>query len=258
MVTGGSSGIGAAVCEALLKSGCRVYALSRRGAGPAGTEALSVDVTDESAVRAAVDRIAEEAGAIDILVNNAGFGISGAVEFTENADAKRLLDVDLFGAVNMTRAVLPVMRRQGGGRIVNVSSVAAPIAIPFQAWYSAAKAAMDAWSAALQGEVRPFGITVCSVQPGDIRTGFTEAREKQHLGDDVYGGRIGRSVAVMEKDEQNGMDPAAAGRAVAQLALRERAKPVSVVGGKYRLFVFLLRILPTRLVRGIVDGMYAK
>ncbi len=258
MVTGGSSGIGAAVCEALLRAGCRVYAFSRRGEGPAGTEALSVDVTDENAVRAAVDRIAEEAGTIDILVNNAGFGISGAVEFTENADAKRLLDVDLFGAVNMTKAVLPVMRRQGGGRIVNVSSVAAPIAIPFQAWYSAAKAAMDAWSAALQGEVRPFGITVCSVQPGDIRTGFTGAREKRHLGDDVYGGRIGRSVAVMEKDEQNGMDPAVAGQAVARLALRERAKPVSVVGGKYRLFVFLLRILPTKLVRGIVDGMYAK
>ena len=258
VVTGGSSGIGAETCRALLQRGCSVYAISRRGQAPEGAVALSADVTDEAGIRAAVETVTEQAGRIDILINNAGFGISGAAEFTDNADAKRLLEADLFGVVNLTKAVLPVMRRQGGGRIVNVSSVAAPIAIPFQAWYSAAKAAVSAYSDAVQGEVRPFGITVCTVQPGDIRTGFTAAREKKHVGDDVYGGRIGRSVAVMEKDEQNGMDPAAAGEAIAKAALRGRAKPVTVIGGKYRLFVFLLRLLPRGFVRKVVDGMYGK
>ena len=109
--------------------------------------------------------------------------------------------------VRMNHVVLPILRKQGYGRIVNLSSVAGSIPIPFQTYYSASKAAINSYTMATANEVRPFGVQVCCVQPGDIRTGFTAARQKNPMGDDVYGGRIARSVAGMEKDEQNGMTP---------------------------------------------------
>ncbi|MBQ3861520.1 MAG: SDR family NAD(P)-dependent oxidoreductase, partial [Clostridia bacterium] len=174
------------------------------------------------------------------------------------ADAKKQFDVNFFGAVNVTKAVLPVMRKQGSGRIVNVSSVAAPVAIPFQAYYSAAKAALNAWTAALANEVRPYGITVTAVQPGDIRTGFTAAREKSALGDELYGGRISRSVSKMEHDEQNGMDPAKAGAYLARQALKKSVPPVSTIGFSYKAVCALARILPASLFNRVVGSLYAK
>ena len=134
-----------------------------------GVTSLACDITDADAVERTVAAIEAEAERIDLVVNNAGFGISGAVECTTPEEARRLFDVDFFGVVNVNHAVLPRMRRAGGGRIVHVSSVAAPIAIPFQAYYSAAKAAINAYSSALRCEVAPFGIDVCAVMPGDLK-----------------------------------------------------------------------------------------
>ena len=159
-------------------------------------------------------------GRIDILINNAGFGISGAMEFTESADAHRLMEVNLFGMDNMIRAVLPHMREARRGRIVNISSVAGVFAIPFQAWYSISKAAVRSLTMALANEVAPYGVQVTSVLPGDIQTGFTAAREKSAAGDDAYGGRISRSVQRMEHDEQTGMSPAVAAKTVARVATK--------------------------------------
>lgn len=176
-----------------------------------GLHHIRADITDETQVRAAVQQVMDAEGQIDVVVNNAGFGISGAVEFTDTADAQRLFNADFFGMVRVNRAVIAHMRAAGRGRIVNLSSVAGPLPIPFQTYYSAAKAAVNAYTMALANELRPFGITVCAVQPGDIHTGFTAAREKTVTGDEVYGGRISRSVSRMEHDEQTGMDPAAAG-----------------------------------------------
>ena len=257
ILTGGTSGIGKATAEALRAAGCRVYELSRRPA-PEDPFHLSVDVTDGEVVRRAVDGVAAREGRIDVLVNNAGFGISGAVEFTDPADAHRLMEVNLFGMDNLVRAALPHMRRAGSGRIVNVSSVAGVFPIPFQAWYSASKAAVRAMTVALANEVAPFGVTVCDVLPGDIRTGFTAARRKSAVGDDVYGGRIARSVARMERDEQTGMDPAAAGRFIARVALKKRVKPHYVIGLSYRCLVFLDRLLPGELVRRLLYLLYAR
>ena len=257
LVTGGTSGIGLAAAKALAEKGCAVFTLSRRPAEIPGIRSLTADVTDEEAVRRALALLFEEAGRIDILVNCAGFGISGAVEFTELTDAKKQFDVNFFGAVNVTKAVLPRMREQKSGMIVNVSSVAAPVAIPFQAFYSAAKAALNAWTAALANEVRPFGIRVTAVQPGDIRTGFTAAREKSAAGDDIYEGRISRSVSKMEHDEQNGMDPAKAGACIASAALKRSVPPVSTIGFSYKAVCALARLLPASLFNRIVGSLYA-
>ena len=259
VITGGSSGIGLCAARALLEKGCRVYELSRRAQGAdAAITHVQADVTDEAQVRAAVEEIVRREGRIDVLINNAGFGISGAVEFTETAEAKHQFDVNFFGMVNMNRAVLPVMRGQGGGRILNMSSVAAPIAIPFQAFYSASKAAINAYSQALANEVRPYDVTVCAVMPGDIRTGFTAAREKQARGDEAYGGRIARSVAKMEHDEQSGMEPSKAGAYIAKLALKKSVKPLYAIRVDYKFFVMLSRLLPVRFLSWLVYQLYAK
>lgn len=258
VITGGSSGIGLNAARALRERGLNVYELSRRAenAEP-GVTHLQADVTDETQVNAAVAEILRREGRIDILINNAGFGISGAIEFTPPQEARRQFDVNFFGMVNMNHAVLPVMRQQGGGRIVNMSSVAAPIAIPFQAYYSASKAAVRTYSLALASEVRPFGIEVCVIMPGDIATGFTAARRKSCNGDDVYNGRIARSVAVMEHDERTGMSAQFAGQFVARRATQKHPKLICTMGRKYALFVFLMRILPTRTATRIVGRIYA-
>lgn len=258
VVTGGTSGIGRETALALVQRGYTVYELSRRAEGVDGLRHLQADITDEGQVRAAVDAVMQAEGHIDLLINNAGFGISGAVEFTDTADAQRLLDVNFFGMVRMNRAVIPLMRQAGGGRIVNLSSVAAPIPIPFQAYYSAGKAAVNAYTMALANELRPFGISVCAVQPGDIRTGFTAAREKTAAGDDVYQGRIRRSVQRMERDEQGGMEPARAGEFIARVATRRRVKPLYTIRLDYQLFVLLSRLLPCRLLNRLVGLLYAK
>ena len=172
IVTGGSSGIGLAAARALRDKGLTVYILSRRPYSEKGLHHICCDVADERQCAEAFETVLHKAETVDILVNCAGFGISGAVEFTELAEAKKQMEVNFFGCVNMTKVVLPYMRQRRSGRIVNISSVAAPAAIPFQAYYSATKAAINAWTAALANELRPYGVSVTAVQPGDIKTGF--------------------------------------------------------------------------------------
>lgn len=257
IVTGGSSGIGLAAARALRSRGLTVFILSRRPFTEKGLHHLCADVSDERQCAEAVQAVLHKAGDIDLLVNCAGFGISGAVEFTELAEAKKQMEVNFFGTVNMTRAVLPHMHQRRNGRIVNISSVAAPAAIPFQAYYSASKAAINAWTAALANEVRPYGITVTAVQPGDIQTGFTAAREKSIAGDEAYDGRISKSVAKMEHDEENGMDPAAAGAYIAKVALKKQPKPVYTIGFSYKAICVLLKLLPSRLANWVIGKLYA-
>ena len=259
IVTGGTSGIGRATALALKEAGCTVYELSRRAEGTEGLHHISADVTDERAVRDAVAQVMAAEGHIDILVNNAGFGISGAVEFTDTADAKALFDVNFFGMVSMNRVVVPIMREAGHGRIVNLSSVAAPVPIPFQTYYSATKAAVNAYTMALANELRPLGVTVCAVMPGDIHTGFTAARRKIGEGDDIYQGRIGRSVARMEHDEETGMDPARAGAYIARVALREGSRhPLYAIRFDYKVFTFLAKVLPARFLNWLIFLLYGR
>lgn len=258
IVTGGTSGIGLCTAQALLDRGCRVYTISRKPAQLDGIFHICADVTDEAAVCAAAEQVLAAEGRIDLVVNCAGFGISGAVEFTRLEDAKAQFDVNFFGMTNMNKAVIAAMRQQGGGRLVNISSVAAVAHIPFQTYYSASKAAIESYTCALANELRPFGITVTCAQPGDICTGFTQARKKSAEGDEIYHGRISRSVASMEKDEQNGMKPETAGRLIAKLALKKKVKPIYTIGFGYQCLSVLCKVFPCRLRNWIVGLLYAK
>ncbi len=258
LVTGGSSGIGRATAESLRDMGCTVYELSRRDNPPQGVRHITADITDEAQVKSAVEKIIADCGRIDILINNAGYGISGAAEMTASADAHAQLELNLYGMDNVTKAVLPFMRERRSGRIVCVSSIAGILPIPFQLWYSVSKAAIAAYTLALQNEIRPYGVTVCSVLPGDIATGFTDARDKSSSGDDIYGGRIERSVKTMEKDERGGMSPDKAGSYIAKLAMKKNSRPLKAIGFTYKAVAVLAKILPRRLSNYLVGLIYAK
>ena len=258
LVTGCSSGIGLETAKAMKARGYKVYGFCRNTQDIPGQTVIRCDVSDEDQVIESVGRIMDAEGRIDTVINCAGFGISGAVEFTDLDDAKSQFDTNFFGMVNVNKAVIPHMRERGCGRIINISSVAAPAGIPFQAYYSASKAAIDSYSLALRNEVRPFGIEVGSILPGDIRTGFTKARRKNMMGDDIYNGRIARSVSTMERDEENGIPAEDAGRSVADYATSQRLKPQTTLGVMYKGAVVLLRVLPGRLSNWLVYQLYAR
>lgn len=258
VITGGSSGIGKACAEEMRDAGYTVYELSRREIANEGINHLFCDVTSEDAVHSAVQEIMSKEDHIDVLINNAGYGIAGAVEFTSMDDAKKQLDVNFFGMVRMNKEVIPIMRRQGYGKILNTSSVAGCCPLPFQTFYSASKAAINSYTMATANEIRPFGVQMCAIQPGDIATGFTAARNKIFEGDDIYAGRIGRNFAGIEKDETTGQKPEMAGKMIAKTAQKKKLKPIYTISFVYKLLCFLERLLPKSVVNYFLYRLYAK
>jgi len=179
LITGCSSGIGRATALRLARGGWPVYATARH---PQAIEDLAgsctilpLDVTDEASMRSAVAAVERDAGAVGVLVNNAGYSQPGAVETVPLALVRRQFETNLFGAVRMTQLVLPRMRRQGWGRIVNISSIGGKLSFPGGAFYHGSKHALEAVSDGLRFELRPFGIQVVTIEPGFIRSGFAEA-----------------------------------------------------------------------------------
>jgi len=254
VITGGSAGIGKATAEFFKQKGDTVYCLQRRNVE--GFNSISLDVTNAQACKDTIKSIFDKEGRIDVLINNAGFGISGAIEDTTEESMKRLFDVNFFGVVNATQAVIPYMREKGGGTIINISSAAAPLAIPFQAFYSASKAAVSSLTEALRNEVSPFNIKVTSILPGDVKTDFTDKREKNLSNSPIYGERINKAIATMEHDERNGYSP----MVIAKLAYKlsnMKNPPIQKVGGfSYALLVILAKFMPKRFVNFIIGKIY--
>lgn len=176
LVTGASSGIGLATARALRQDGYQVFGTSRKRMTETeqGVTMLICDVTDDASVQALVDDVVGRAGRIDLLVNNAGIGLLGGAEESSPAQAKALFEVNVFGVLRVTNAVLPIMRRQGSGRIVNLGSLVGLIPAPFNALYSSSKHAIEGYSESLDHEVRTQGIRVVLVEPGGIRTSFED------------------------------------------------------------------------------------
>lgn len=256
VVTGASGGIGRAVARRLREDGCVVYNFSRHPGPDADIRFVACDVTNSAAVEAAFDRVAAEVGRIDVLVNNAGMGISGAVEFTPEAEVRRQMEVNLFGAMACTRQVIGRMRGQGGGKIVFISSLAAIFPIPFQSFYAISKAGVNCFADALGLEVKPFGIETCTVLLNDVRTGFTDSRRKSACGDEIYGGRIEASVGKMERSERSGMTPECVADAVARLLMRRHLPPHKIVGASNELLGLLYRLLPSAAMLRLLYRIY--
>lgn len=258
VITGASSGIGLTTANFFHSKGDVVYGLSRRQLNAEFNE-IKCDITNENEVKLCVEKIIEQEGKIDVVVNNAGMGISGPVETTKIDDARKLFEVNFFGSLNVINAILPYMRKARSGKIINISSVASPLSIPFQSFYSASKAAIDSLTFALRAEVIDFNIKVCSVLPGDTKTSFTQNREKQNFENaGEYAEKMQRSVSQMEKDEQGGMNSICVAKLVYKLSNKKNPPVHAVVGFKYKLLVLLSRFLPKRLVNSVIKGMYAK
>jgi short-subunit dehydrogenase len=174
LVTGASSGIGQASAEALARAGFRVFGTSRKPSGnsPSQVSMLACDVTDEASVASLVSTIFESTGRIDVLVNNAGLGMFGGAEESSVAQVQSLFDVNLFGVMRMTNAVLPSMRRQREGRIINISSALGFVPAPYSAHYAASKYALEGYSESLDHEIRGFNVRVSLIEPGTVQGSF--------------------------------------------------------------------------------------
>src|SRR5947208_3464921 len=177
LVTGASSGIGQATARLLAERGFTVFGTARKpeGAKSQGITMVALDVRSDDSVRACVQQVVGKAGRLDVLVNNAGYSITGAAEETSVEEAKAQLETNFFGVVRMVNAVLPAMRAARAGKIINISSLAGNTAIPFSAFYSASKFAVEGYSEALWYEIRPLGISVSLVEPGFVNTPIVEA-----------------------------------------------------------------------------------
>ena len=257
VITGASSGIGLCTGSLFADKGYIVYSLSRSCPPDNRLFHIPTDVYLESSVENAISEIIRCEGKIDILINNAGFGISGAAETTLLEDAKKQFDINFFGMFLCIKHVLAHMRAAGSGRIINVSSVAAVLPVPYQSFYSSAKGAVNAFSLSLANEVKPFGVSVTAIMPGDIKTGFTNARKKNDNIHEAYKEREERAVSRMEKDEQNGMEPSAVAECIYKTALKKHPKPLYTVGFQYKALVTLAKILPTSIVNKIEGKMYS-
>lgn len=247
LVTGASSGIGALCAERLAAAGHAVLAASRRGLAPPGCEALVMDVDDD----ASVTRGVAAAGALDAVVLCAGWGLAGAIEDTPAAEARAQLETNFFGAHRVVHAVLPGLRARGAGRIVVVSSLAAAVPLPYQALYSASKAALSSYAEALRLELAPCGVRVCCIEPGNFRTGFTGSRRRASgwTASSAHHASASASLEWMERDELRAPPPDAVVRRV--LAVLEHPDPplrhVVVAHALERVGAALRALLPQRL-----------
>lgn len=258
VVTGASSGIGREIAKYFANNGDKVFGLARSSFEEENIKSISCDVTIKESVRLAIKEVITKEGHIDILINNAGCGVSGSVENSDIEDVKNMFNVNFFGAVSVTQEVLPFMREHGGGKIINTSSVASVIPIPFQSFYSATKSSLDIYAKALRLEVKPFNIEICNVLVGDTKSNFTSSRKKSQRDEgSVYEETVKRSVEKMENDEKNGKDPVSVAKTMFKLSLKKKLPPTKTVGGKYKLIVFLNKILPQKFMLYVVSKLYS-
>ena len=258
LITGASSGIGRATALELLRAGHTVYGGARHperlaAITAAGGHPLALDVTSEDDRQQALRTILGHQGRLDVLINNAGFGLYGAAEDVPLERARDQLEVNLFGPARLIQLILPHLRRQRSGRIVNVSSMGGELTFPLGAWYHASKHALEAYSDALRQEVRRFGIDVVLIQPGLIRTGFgdrTANGVRELSGQGPYhdlAQRLATSTQALYQAGSRASDPSVVATTIRTAIETPSPKPRYPVGYLARPLLALNRFLPARL-----------
>ncbi|MER6958710.1 MULTISPECIES: oxidoreductase [unclassified Streptomyces] len=258
LVTGASSGIGESTALRLKAAGFTVYGAARRtdrmsALATAGVHTLALDITDETSAGNLIDRIVKEQGRIDVLVNNAGYGSYGALEEVSMDEARAQIEVNVFGLAHLTRLVLPHMRAQRSGTIINISSMGGRFATPLGSWYHASKFAVEGLSDALRLEVKRFGIDVVLVEPGSIHTEWGAIAAGKVRGVSGHGPYAEQANAVaksLENSSQEGArmtsPPSVIANAVTKAATARRPRTRYTVGFGARPLIFLSRLLPDR------------
>lgn len=265
LITGASSGIGKEAAKRLVKEGYIVYAAARRvelmrDLEDMGAVVLKMDVTSEEDVAAGVDRINAERGGTDILINNAGFGLYGAMEDISLDEVRYQFEVNLFGLARLTQLVLPYMREQGEGKIVNISSVGGKIYTPLGSWYHATKHALEGWSDCLRFELHHFGIDVIIVQPGFIRTDFGDVALGPLLersGDSAYSDIVKRMTDRMGSFESGGSPPSVIADTIVKAIRAKRPKTRYASGQFAKPLLFLRRLISDRMFDRLIARMVA-
>ncbi len=250
LVTGASSGIGRACATYLADRGFRVYGTSRRASvmSAGNLRMLTADVNQDDSVEQTISTILEREGRLDVVVNNAGMGIAGPVENTTVEQAKAQFEVNFFGALRVCRAVLPAMRTQKKGYIVNIGSIGGILAIPYQSMYSASKFALEGLSEALRMEVRGLGIRVVIIEPGDHKTELTHNRTVTEVGE-AYQRSFQSALTKTAHDEQNGAGPEKIARLVHRVVNQRNPRLRYAIGPAPQLAaVWLKRLLPNSMV----------
>ncbi len=259
LITGASSGFGKATAELLAKRGYTVYGTSRNQVQHEQIRFLVMDVRDRDSVRKAVAQLLDESGRLDVVVNNAGMGIGGALELATDEEIAIQMGTNFRGCVNVCQEVLPVMRQQGEGQIINLSSIGGVMGLPYQGFYSASKFAIEGFTEALAAEVKGFGIKVSMVEPGDFATNFTARRKNSELTakNDAYSVSFARSLSIIEKEENGGLKPEKLAQKIVKIIECRRPRLRYVVANlEQKLSVLLKRILPGNCMVGILRNYY--
>ena len=251
LITGVSSGFGKNTAEYLAQKGNIVYGTVRKDIeGGGDVRLLKMDLTDNASIKTAIETIIRKEGRIDVLINNAGMHTGGSIETTPIEHAKLQMDTNFIGLVNMLKAVLPVMRRQKYGMIINFGSIGGLIGLPFQAYYSASKFAIEGLSEALRMEVREFNIKVVVINPGDFNTNNTTNRQKyiSTIDDDPYETQFRKTLAIIEKDETGGWPPKVMARKLYRIIETRNPRHNYIIGSfAGKLAVVLKRLFPGKL-----------
>lgn len=261
LITGISSGFGKQTAKMLAEKGHIVYGTVRKNTESDNqVHHLKMDLTNSDSIKKAVSAVMANEGRIDVLINNAGMHTGGPIETSLIENIKLQMDTNFMGMVELTREVLPIMRKQGGGTIINFSSIGGLMGLPFQAFYSAVKFAIEGFSEALRMEIKQFNIKVVLINPGDFHTSNT-ANRRNFLAptgnDDPYQQQYEKSLAAIEKDEANGWNPEVLARKIVKIVeCKNPCQRYIISSFEQKLAVVLKYILPGMLFRIILEDHY--
>lgn len=258
-ISGASSGFGKAIAELLVSKGYIVYGTSRKNITHSQIHFLYMDLQERESVKKAIDHVVEEQGRIDVVINNAGMGIGGSLELATDDEIEKQMGTNFRGCVSVCQNVLPLMRKQGGGQIINLSSIGGIMGLPYQGYYSASKFAIEGFTEALAAEVRGFGIKVSMIEPGDFATNFTARRKisEATLNSAAYGDSFARSLSLIEKEENGGLKPEKLAKTVEKIIRSRHPRLRYVVANlEQKLSVLIKRIIPGNWMVSILRNYY--
>lgn len=260
LITGGSSGIGKSIGEFLQEKGFTVYGTSRNPKNYPNSKfpIVALDVTMADTITSCITEVLEQESRIDVLINNAGAGITGPIEEIPDAEIKRNFETNFFGPINVIKAVLPAMRSQNSGLIINITSIAGYMGLPFRGVYSASKGALELITEAFRMELKDFNIEMTNVAPGDFATNIAAGRyHAPVLEDSPYKEKYGDSLTMMDEHVDEGNDPKEMAEAIYKVIETKSPKIHYKVGAFMQKFsIVLKRILPDKMYEKLLMNHY--
>ena len=259
LITGASSGLGLAIADYLAKRNFIVYGTSRNISGESYSfKSLQMDVGSTESIKSAIAKIVQTEGKIDVVINNAGLGIAGPVEHLVEADVVRVFDTNFLGVIRVCQAVLPKMREQKTGLIINVSSIGSEMGLPYRGAYSASKAALDRLTEAMRIEVKKYGIQACIVQPGGVATDISKNRLTAPLpADSVYKESFDRTYTIINESVSYGLPPESFGPEIEKIIKCKKVKRIYRIGKvKEKLSVLVKKLVSSHMFDNILRKHY--